>query len=1197
MKKFFTLLCVAFLATSLFANVVTGTCGDNLQWSYDTDTKALTITGSGDMWNYKRYDAVTPWRQVVGEITFVSLPDGLTSIGDYAFYDCSSLTSITIPNSVTSIGDAAFRDCSSLTSITIPNSVTSIGNHAFNNCSSLTFVTIPNSVTSIGDAAFRDCSSLTSITIPNSVTTVGGGMFYGCSKLKSVVLSNNITSLPSYDNLDLVEAYGFFENCSSLTSIAIPSSVTSIGDYAFRCCSSLTSITIPNSVTSIGSSAFYACSLTSVTIPNSVTSIGVRAFYNCSRVTMQGTTPLSISANTFGDNATIFVPCSAMDAYLAAPVWQFLNLNGLSHHVNLNATAGGSAKITAADCESNSITIEAAVRPYNCEFYPYHYKFSRWSDGNTDNPRTVTLTKDVTLTAEFEESKYYTVKIYGEMLSGSYEREEYGCSTYWSSFEGSVELTMREGTSITFSDAYVGECGNWTGWSDGVTERERTIVITSDTTIYPIIEYPQIYTVNISGDRICGYYSGYCGGSHWEEYYGTSSVQLFVNEGASITVREESSCGTWLGWSDGVSEKERTIFITSDTTIYSIIEEPKYYTVNISGNSLYGSYEYEIEGCNTSWSDFYYESSLQLTMREGTSISVREEGSCGTWLGWSDGVTEYERTIFITSDTTIYSRFDVATYSVSITAGEGGYLEYGNIEREYNECNREWIYTCAYAYDGYYFAGWSDGNTNQCIDIYPYEDINLVAQFAPKTQVTVLVGVDNASKDMGSVSGSGIYYSGDYVTISATPNTGYHFVEWSDGNGNATRELYLQSDTTLFATFAVGEYGGKCGDDLYWTYSDNTITITGSGDMDLDTYPAWNNYYDDWYYNVTAVQFPEGITSIDDYAFSEMSLTSVVVPASVTYFGENAFAYNDNLTRFEYQGTAAVCELNGNGRGMLYQSDNLVYFKGQKDMLSYMDSYAYLDTVIITSGEGFYECYWSDIRYIDNFNADDWIVEGEDYGHMYMNPVHTIILPEGLQEIGDFALHNARHLEQITIPAGVTRIGESAFEECRSLESVTFAGKALREIDDWAFYNCHTLKNITIPEGVTSIGKAAFFDCSYLKEITLPSTVQTIADNAFGQCQKVAKMTVNATTPPIVEAETFEDIDRSIPLYVPIGTSLQYETADYWCEFFNVIEYNAPSAVDNIPSSTANTRKILRNGQLLIIRDGKTYSVIGQKVE
>ena len=925
MKKIFTLLCVAFCATSLFANVVTGTCGDNLQWAYDTDTKALTITGSGDMY----WSGECPWEQVAGEITSVSLPDGLTSIGD-----------------------RAFRNCSSLTSVTIPNSVTNIGWYAFSSCSSLTFVTLGNSVTSIGGGAF--------------------------------------------------------ESCSALTSIAIPNSVTSIGKYAFRFCSSLTFVTLGNSVTSIGASAFNGCfSLTSITIPNSVTSIGDGAFHDCSQIIMQGTTPPLISAGTFSDNVTILVPCSAMDAYLATPVWQFLDLNGLSHHVTLNATKGGSAQITAANCESNNVTIEAYASD--------NYQFKQWSDGNTDNPRTLTLTKDLTLTAEFEEIPYYTV--------------------------------------------------------------------------------------------------------------------------------------------------------------------------TLNGNSLYGSVSI------WDW-NFYDESQVQFEVRSGTEVHFREEGGCGTWLGWSDGVTENERTIVITSDTTISSRFDVETYSVSITAGEGGYLENGNIEREYNECNREWIYNCAYANEGYYFVGWSDGNTNNCIDIYPYEDINLVAQFAPKMQVTVLVGVDNASKDMGSVSGSGIFYSGDYVTITATPNNGYYFVEWSDGNCNATRELYLQSDTTLFATFAVGEYGGKCGDNLYWTYSDNTITITGSGNMDLDKYYAWKQYYYYyWYNNVTAVQFPEGITSIDDYAFSEMFLTNVVIPASVTYFGERAFSNNYNLTRFEYQGTEAECEGDEWGNGNILQScHNLHYFKGQVNMLSYDNDY--LDTVIITSGEMFDRYY--NTTYIDNSNANNTYFDGYSYSEVL--DVETLLLPNGLQEIGNYALYNARHLEQITIPAGVARIGEGAFEECRSLESVTFTGTVLREIDDWAFYNCHSLKDITIPVGVTSIGKAAFFDCSYLKEITLPSTVQTVDDNAFGQCQKVAKMTVNATTPPIVEAETFEDIDRSIPLYVPIGTAPQYKAADYWCEFFNVIEYNAPTSVDYIPSSTINCQKIIRDGQLLIIRDGKTYNAMGQEL-
>ena len=199
----------------------------------------------------------------------------VTSIGNYAFYDCSGLTSVTIGNSVTSIGDDAFGVCFGLTSVTIPNSVTSIGDYAFEYCSGLTSVTIPNSVTSLG-GAFYKCSGLTSVTIGNSVTSIGGGAFNGCSGLTSVTIGNSVTSIGA----------SAFRGCSGLTSVTIPNSVTSIGAYAFSDCSVLTSVTIPNSVTSIGDDAFSGCSgLTSVTIPNSVTSIGSYAFEGCSGLT------------------------------------------------------------------------------------------------------------------------------------------------------------------------------------------------------------------------------------------------------------------------------------------------------------------------------------------------------------------------------------------------------------------------------------------------------------------------------------------------------------------------------------------------------------------------------------------------------------------------------------------------------------------------------------------------------------------------------------------------------------------------------------------------------------------------------------------------------------------------------------------------------------------------------------------------
>ncbi len=278
---------------------------EGLNYTLNSDKKSYSITGIGSCTDT---DVIIPSTYEglpvtsIGDyafrdrttITSITIPDSVTSISNYAFYYCSSLTSITIPDSVTSIGREAFYRCSSLTSITIPDSVTSIGNYAFEDCSSLTSITIPDSVTSIGSAAFSGCSKLTSITIPDSVTSIGDYAFSGCSSLTSITILDGVlslgnyafkdcTSLTSITIPDSVTSIGGFSGCTSLTSITIPDGVLSLGNYAFEGCSKLTSITIPDSVTSIGNYAFYKCSsLTSITIPDSVTSIGNHAFYNCS---------------------------------------------------------------------------------------------------------------------------------------------------------------------------------------------------------------------------------------------------------------------------------------------------------------------------------------------------------------------------------------------------------------------------------------------------------------------------------------------------------------------------------------------------------------------------------------------------------------------------------------------------------------------------------------------------------------------------------------------------------------------------------------------------------------------------------------------------------------------------------------------------------------------------------------------------
>ena len=283
-------------------------------------------------------------------LTEYTIPDSVTTIGDYAFYNCRSLTSITIPDSVTTIGSSAFSGCNSLTSVTIPGSVTTIGEEAFYSCSSLTSVTIPDSVTTIGNYVFYECSSLTSVTIGDGVTTIGGGAFKGCSSLTKVTIPKSVTTIGIYtfdncsslvsvtipDSVTTIWDY-VFNGCSSLTSVTIPDSVTTIEEYAFCGCSSLTNLTIPDSVTSIGFVAFLGCSsLTSVTIGSGVTSIGQSAFDDCSSLSSvycMATTPPWMEYGAFENNdewdpstaigCIIYVPIGSVDAYKSARGWNW----------------------------------------------------------------------------------------------------------------------------------------------------------------------------------------------------------------------------------------------------------------------------------------------------------------------------------------------------------------------------------------------------------------------------------------------------------------------------------------------------------------------------------------------------------------------------------------------------------------------------------------------------------------------------------------------------------------------------------------------------------------------------------------------------------------------------------------------------------------------------------------------------------
>ncbi|MBR6292791.1 MAG: leucine-rich repeat domain-containing protein [Bacteroidales bacterium] len=871
----------------------------------------------------------------------INIPNSVTYIGDHAFYDCRSLTSITIPegvteligtfdecmalssvvlpNSITTIGDNTFNHCSGLTSIMLHEGVQSIGHSAFQSCSNLSSISLPSSLKSIGEWAFDGCG-LVSITIPDSVLLIKEGAFYACHELVNVTLPESLDSIGG----------GVFAYCRKLSSVNIPPKIKAIAGGLFVCCDSLTNIIIPDSVRYIGEFAFFRSGLRTVTIPKGVKYIREGAFRECNNLDTMFLKPLIPPVFVEGSysqwptipyNTVKVIYSCAYEAYSNSMWSNYLAFfSVIDNEYVLNCISEnevfGEAVIEQQYCDSNIMSVIHAVPNYG-------YHFRQWNDGDTNNPRVVTLTQDTTISAIFAKNIYNVAVSSADTVRGG--------------VTGGTTTEYLDTVSLTATSNYG---YHFTQWSDGITDNPRMVQVTRDSIFTAQFDYNQ-YGIALAVDTTI---HGSVSGAGDYNYLSARTIAATANYGYHF-----------IQWNDGDTNNPRTLTLTQDTAFTALFAKNTYSIAALSTDTVKGyaggtdtleyldtailtataNYGYHF----TQWSDGitdnprmvqvtrdsiftaqfdYNQYSISLAVDTTIHGSVVGAGSYNYlsnrtisatpnygyhFTQWSDGDTTNPRTFTLTQDTTFTALFTANQYYVTATCND---TARGSVLGSDSVAYLDTITLIAVPNYGYHLNYWRYLNDNGSpVTLYGMDTIQLevtrnmsVTAYFTYNQYNISLAVDTAIH--GSVSGAGDYNYLSAHTIAATPNYGYHFTQWNDGDSTNPRVITLTQDTTFTAMFAKNLYDVAA-------LSADTIrgSVTGSTTAEyLDTItmtaaPNYGYHFTQW--NDGDTNNPRTFTLTQDTVFTALFarnsyditlMVDTAIHGSVT--GAGTYEYLDN---------------------------------------------------------------------------------------------------------------------------------------------------------------------------------------------------------------------------------------------------------------------------------------------------------------